>query len=126
MSGTETTGSRLFTVRLSGQIRDRLDNLAKSSDRTLAQLARYALTNYFQSQHALPISLTLQAEDVNEVPGTRHTSLRLPSELSAQVEEHANNLQATSSDIIRHALILWLEETDASVLGAPTAKVGAK
>lgn len=118
MAETTASGSRLFTVRLPADVRDRLDVLASTSDRTLAQLARYALTYYFASPAARMVHSLLDGT------GTKHTSLRLPADLATQVDVFAGKHDVTTSDVIRHALTSWLDAADASTLGNPSTVIG--
>jgi len=110
-----TSSSRLVTVRLDAPIRERLDALASASDRTLAQLARYALTAYFDSG-----STTSLPANTEETANTRkHVSLRLPAALSANLEAVAQTNQTTASDVLRQALGWWVETADPAHLGMP-------
>lgn len=109
-----TSSSRLITVRLDAPIRERLDALASASDRTLAQLARYALTAYFES------GMTALSPSSDDVSNTRkHVSLRLPAALSANLDSVAQANQTTASDILRQALAWWVETADPAHLGVP-------
>lgn len=109
-----TSSSRLVTVRLDAPIRERLDALASASDRTLAQLARYALTAYFESGiTSLPV---INDDTVNT---RKHVSLRLPATLSANLDSVAQSNQTTASDVLRQALAWWVETADPAHLGMP-------
>lgn len=116
MRDTATTASsRLVTVRLDAPIRERLDELAAASDRTLAQLARYALTSYFDSETA-PKPTT--GDDA--IANTRkHVSLRLPAALSSTVDAVAQANNVTASDVLRQALGWWIETANPAHLGMP-------
>lgn len=109
-----TSSSRLVTVRLDAPIRERLDALASASDRTLAQLARYALTAYFESGiTSLPV---INDDTINT---RKHVSLRLPATLSANLDSVAQSNQTTASDVLRQALAWWVETADPAHLGMP-------
>lgn len=111
--------SRLVTVRLDLATRERLDALAAASDRTLAQLARYALSAYFTLPDTPAPSPGLPEE--REASGTRHVTLRLPEQTSEEVAAYAASCAVTASDVIRHALSLWLDSDAPASLGAPAA-----
>jgi predicted transcriptional regulator len=111
-----TSSSRLVTVRLDAPIRERLDALTVSSDRTLAQLSRYALTAYFEN------NVPFLPPVVDETSNTRkHVSLRLPATLSANLDAVAQTNNTTASDVLRQALGWWLETADLAHLGVPGA-----
>jgi predicted transcriptional regulator len=111
-----TSSSRLVTVRLDAPIRERLDALTAASDRTLAQLARYALTAYFEN------NVPFLPPVVDETSNTRkHVSLRLPSALSLNLDAVAQSNNTTASDVLRQALGWWLETADPAHLGVPGA-----
>lgn len=111
-----TSSSRLITVRLDAPIRERLDALTAASDRTLAQLARYALTAYFEN------NVPFLPQVVDEASSTRkHVSLRLPATLASNLESVAQINDTTASDVLRQALAWWVETADPAHLGVPGA-----
>jgi predicted transcriptional regulator len=105
--------SRLVTVRLEPATRERLDELATTSDRTLAQLIRYALTTYFDS------TVTSCISGKEDSTSSRHTSVRIPVLLADKVDAAAKNFSVTASDVIRDALANWLASTQPQTLGVP-------
>lgn len=109
--------SRHLSVRLDPAVRTRLDDLATSSDRTLAQLIRYAVTDLLAAPDKVA---ALHAGDTFEAAGTRHATVRLPAELADAVDALAARAQATTSDVLRTAVDRWLTRTDPQHLGAPT------
>lgn len=110
-----STTSRLVTVRLDSTVRDRFDALAASSDRTLAQLVRYAVEAY----------LAAPAQDRSEIAEdatvTRHTSLRLPAALACAVDAYAARENLTPSDVLRRAMAAWLDTPAPALLGSPAS-----
>lgn len=112
--------SRLMTVRLDPGVRLRLDELAAASDRTLAQLIRYALTAYLDLP-AQPARLSVAAvpagSDSDAV--TRHTALRVPEALAVRLDEYSAAQELSASEVIRQALAFWLSSTDTQALGFP-------
>lgn len=115
---TASSQQRARTVRLDPSDREKLDSLAVSSDRTISQLVRYALSAYF-ALDPVPTPV-LGLPDDREEPSTRHATLRLPEDLENAVAEHAVSHSVTYSDVVRHAVSLWLAEADNAQLGAPT------
>ena len=109
--------SRARTVRLDVPTHERLDALASDSDRTLAQLLRYALNVYFANDVPPPAPQGLP-DDARE-DGTRHVALRLEPDLVSKIEAHALTSSSTHSDVIRHAVALWLDQVDPGILGEP-------
>lgn len=108
---------RLITVRFEPEVRDKLDHIALTSDRTLAQLIRYAITAYFETSQKCNKTVFKNNEDTT---GTRHTALRLPEELYVKCETLASKNGFTVSDVIRDAVNLWLEQYNLENLGTPT------
>jgi predicted transcriptional regulator len=116
-TSAQSKASRLVTVRLEPATRDRLDVLASTSDRTLAQLIRYALTAYFDGASVSPT-----VRETDESNSSRHTSVRIPAALVQKVEDLAKASRVTSSDVIRTAIGIWLKATSPEVLGAPAVE----
>jgi predicted transcriptional regulator len=107
--------SRVFTVRLDPALRESLDALATTSDRSLAQLSRYALRD-FPARHdgpALP-------PDPDAGAASSHMTLRLPAALAVFVDEQAQQRTITPSEVIRQALSSWVATADISLLGTPS------
>lgn len=119
---TSTSSSRLVTVRLDAPVREQLDSLASASDRTLAQLARYALTAYFDNEIS-PIPAPLDEGASNT---RKHVSLRIPSGLSDTLDKYSQGKGVTASDVLRHALAWWLENADTAHLGMPGSVAGSE
>jgi predicted transcriptional regulator len=116
-TSAQSKASRLVTVRLEPATRDHLDVLASTSDRTLAQLIRYALTAYFDGASVSPT-----VRETDESNSSRHTSVRIPTALAQKVEDLAKASRVTSSDVIRTAIGIWLKATSPEVLGAPAVE----
>jgi predicted transcriptional regulator len=108
--------SRLFTVRLDPAVRERLDALAATSDRSLAQLVRYALTSP---------GVTVTATACSSEPGTSgvHTTVRIPAPLAQTIDAQAAQFGVTASDVIRASLASWVVTADPAALGAPLASI---
>lgn len=118
MAVNSGTGSRIVTFRLDAAMREKLDVLATSSDRKVAQLIRYAVSSYFETADRKMLSDNNVGEDVSVM---KHTSARIPEALANQVDAHAENLGVTSSDIIRDAIALWLDSEAVEVVAAPVS-----
>lgn len=116
-STTHLRASRTFTVRLEPDVRDRLDALARTSDRSIAQLTRYALTSYFAGSD-------VPANPGEDTASMKHTTVRLPISLADQVDLAASRMDSTPSAVIRSALAVWLNAADLSTLGAPAVTIG--
>lgn len=106
--------SRQVTVRLDPAQRDRLDALAATSDRTLAQLVRYALTAYFEAPLTCPAPGRADSDETS-----RHLAVRIPTFLADQVDAHAKSCNVTASDVLRDAIAGWIARADTDTLGAP-------
>lgn len=116
MEKTKQT-KRLITVRFDPEVRKKLDHIALTSDRTLAQLIRYAVTSYFETSQQCSKTVFNNNNDTN---GTRHTALRIPEELHQKCETLAEKSNVTVSDVIRDAVNIWLEQYNLENLGTPT------
>jgi hypothetical protein len=128
---TTATGSQLVTVRLDSGVRSQFDALAASSERTLAQLLRFAVSSYLKTSPAAaptpssptspsPAGLTQPATE----PATyRHTSVRLDAATAATITARAGATGTTASDILRAAAAWWITTADPAALGAPAASL---
>lgn len=112
--------SRLMTVRLDPGIRLRLDELAAVSDRTLAQLIRYALTSYLDLP--VPPPIIVSAATVDELPDsvTGHTAVRVPEALAQRLDAYSTAQGLSASEVIRQSLAFWLSNTNPQALGVPS------
>lgn len=116
MSGSPAARtSRLMTVRLDSVTRDRLDEVALHSDRSLAQLVRYALVAYFE----LSPTPVLVRDDADDAVMPRHMAVRIPDALAEQVDGRATVGAVSASEVIRCAIGVWLATADRAVLGSP-------
>ncbi len=117
MRAATDNGTRHITVRLSSATRHALNDLAERSDRTLSQLARYAIAAYSPNAKNSPISSThchLTPED-----DAKPLGMRLPSSIMDDVEKMALKYDVTPSSIIRVALDTWLTTSGPRELGTP-------
>lgn len=123
-----TSQASARTVRLDDATRAQLDSLATASDRTISQLVRYALSTYFgpAGPPGMPTSTSPGDRDsANAGQLARHATLRLPPEMTAQVESYAVHHGSTFSDVVRHAVETWLDSDGPDALGAPAIIGGA-
>lgn len=105
------TATRHLTVRLPRDTRRRLNIIARDTDRTLAQLVRYALVSFFDQP---PASLPLEDGERSQ-----HLGVRIPVDLADQVAAYAAARKATPSDVIRYAIDRWLASDPTAALGRP-------
>lgn len=106
---------RLITVRFEPTVRSKLDEIASTSDRTLAQLVRYALTSYFETERVCASTVSINDGE----NGSRHTALRISEDLAIKVETLAAKCNVTVSDVIRDAVNVWLSTDSMDSLGSP-------
>jgi predicted DNA-binding protein len=120
-SPTQPRASRQVTVRLDPAHREHLDALAATSDRTLAQLVRYALTAYFESNPTCPVPGRAETDETS-----RHLAVRITTILADQVEAHAKACNVTTSDVIRDAISVWITNANTDNLGTPAVAIDEK
>jgi predicted transcriptional regulator len=117
MSLHADSSMRHITVRLSSSTRSQLNTLAETSDRTLSQLIRYAITAYSPETQRPPSSSKhchLTPQD-----GATPLGVRLPSKVLTHLEAIAQTYSVTPSSVIRAALDEWLLVADPENLGKP-------
>lgn len=119
MDKTKQT-KRLISVRFKPSMRDKLDHIALTSDRTIAQLVRYALIAYFEVERVCVIDNTSNEKD----SASRHTALRLPEDIALKVEALSSKCDVTFSDVIRDAVNVWLTQYNLEHLGSPSTSEG--
>ena len=117
-NSTSAASSPLVTVRLDATVRGQFDRLATSSDRTLAQLLRYAVSAYLEQT---PASSTISGDVPAE---SRHTSIRLSQDLHTRAQARAMLAGVTVSDVLRAAAAWWMTTANQVNLGTPTQGAG--
>jgi predicted DNA-binding protein len=126
------------SIRLEPSSRAQLDSLANASERTLAQLGRYALKAYLEAPTAprgLKTGVVSDGASVeanqsstekiesHEAPegNLQAMTLRIPVEYDDKIELLATTYVTTYSEIVREALTRWLASADPVRLGSPSA-----
>lgn len=110
--------SKVCTVRIPPQVRQDIDRLSALSDRTVAQLVRYAVEDYLHAD------MVPSAEAEGEVDMPTHLVFRLPQSFVDAVENVAREHGTTPSVVIRAALTRWLTTADEHTLGMPQRTTG--
>lgn len=112
--------------RLDDSTRQKVDALASSSDRSLAQLAKHSLIYYF-SIHTLtnaskiPVEEPISEEERGVSSGIKNLTIRLSDDLLGLLNAHCQASECTKSDLIRQALALWLASDRTSAVGSLNA-----
>lgn len=118
------TLTRAIAIRLDPTLRAQLNSVATQTDRQLSQLIRYAIADYL-ALDPMPSPLKFHpsepAEGSMSVPDleTPGLTFRLPEASSEALEAHAKANEVTISDVVRQALILWLDNVNIDNLGIP-------
>jgi predicted DNA-binding protein len=115
-------------VRVGEETKNNLLSIAEQSGRILTHLVRSAVVDYFALTPVPvpPVSLSNLTEDMESLGelgepvgiGAHHINFRLPTPLLEAVKAHAQACGCTVSDIIRHAIDLWLATVDVQELGS--------
>lgn len=114
MPTTKTAAaSQLVTVRLDAATREAYNALARTSDRTIAQLLRYAVKAFLELPD-MPVTRDVPTDST-------HTSVRLNADLHPGVMAAAVAHGVTSSDVLRAAAAWWLTTPQPATLGSISA-----
>lgn len=125
-SATPKSQTHAVNFRLDDATRQKVDSLSSSSDRSLAQLAKYALIDYFAT-HTLtnttkiPAEEPVSEEDSGVSSGIKNLTVRLSDDLLSLLNAHCQASECTKSDLIRQALALWLASDRTSSVGSLNA-----
>jgi len=114
--------SKAVTIRLDPAIRMHLETLANKDRRTISGAIRKAISDYLASNPNPVKRETSVVEPIGErmvVPDleTPVLSFRLPEDLQKALEGHAKASGETVSEIVRHAITLWIANTNLETLG---------
>jgi len=114
--------SKAVTIRLDPAVRIHLETLANKDRRTISGAIRKAISDYLvlnpspikhENPNPEPVGERMVAPDLE----TPVLSFRLPEDLQKALEGHAKAIGETVSEIVRHAITLWIANTNLETLG---------
>ncbi len=97
--------SKILTVRISDKLFSSLSDFAALSDRSVSQICRYAVSSISSD---VPIS---NLKEDNEDLTSTAVSFRLTNGDVSFLNEVAVKNSLSLSDVVRYALLQWLEST---------------
>jgi len=107
------------TFRVPSGTRQELDNLALSSQRTLAQLIRAACETYLKRPPRVKTKAILGQPD-QSLEGSVHVGVRLDSAMRSMLLHRANIENRSLSDVLRASVEFWIAKVDQQELGTLT------
>lgn len=124
--------TQAVTFRLDTATKERVDAIAASSQRTIAQLALFALIAYFrvhpitviEGRVLAPSRDDFKSEEEGSVGiGSKNLTLRLPEDLAGLLDAYSEASRITRSETIRQAIAEWLAASENQDLGHPAYNV---
>lgn len=114
MADTGTT--RLVSIRVDFELKNKLETAAAESDRSVTQLCRYALGEFLLSG----VVLSALPKLLNEDSGlTELIGVRLSEDLLSELENLSEDKNFSTSAALRQILQWWFASADLSILGRP-------
>lgn len=132
MSESPKPRTQAVTFRLDTATKEKVDAIAASSQRTLAQLILFALIAYFRVHPIASLDGNILSPSPNDFKseedsgigiGSKNLTLRLPEDLSGLLDAYSQASGATRSEIIRQAIADWLIASEDQDLGHPAYNV---